>query len=218
MEAASSTPIELLGVNPKHPDAPTTLSPEEAMEQARAAIHDWNETVLPKIRPIVEDLWHQANDLWQVEKHEFAKQDLKVDLPAVDDIPHQFQGAWQSILSETAALQMQVDDLKMRLVKAKENIHHTLQVDPECAKYMSAILKLPFFSPPCPEALKELDHYYNYKFLHQYENAMVEYEEMMGYPTGLLRRIENIRKYEVQEVERHHQHKDEKKKSLLHFL
>jgi hypothetical protein len=216
METAN---IEVLGVNPKHPDAPVTLSPEEALEQACAAVHDWNETVLPNIRPIAEDLWHQANDLWQVEKHEFSKQDRKEGErhPPVDEIPHQFQGAWQSLLHETAALKQQVEDLKVRLVKAKGDIQHTLQVDPECSKYRSAILKLPFFTPPCPEALRELDRYYNYKFLHQYENAMVEYEEMVGYPTGLLRRIENLRKYEVQEVELHHPHKEEKK-SLLPFL
>jgi hypothetical protein len=213
MEAAPS-PIQVVGMNPNHPDAPTILSPEEAMEQAQAAIHDWNETVMPKISPIAEDLWHQASDLWHVEKNEPEKRKEEKES---DEIPHQFQDAWQGIFNETAVLKQQVEEKKTRLVNCKQNIQHALQADPECTKYMSAILKLPIFTPPCPEAQKELDHYYNNTFLHQYENAMEEYEELLGYPTGLLRRIENVRKYELNEIEHVHHPKGEKK-SIFPFL
>jgi hypothetical protein len=191
---AVSSPVELMGVNPKHPDSATThpnrVLPKEALEQAKAIMQIWNDTVVPKIFPVANDLLHLADKLWHLEKkdHQYhpdtseSREDGGVDIINMDErvvtIRTKVEADWEKIVTETSTLCQKVEDLHERLVQCKENIRLALQLDPLCTKYLSAISRLPIFGRPYSDDQKELNHYYNHKFLAQYENATVEYQEL----------------------------------------
>ena len=194
--------IERMGVNPKHPEYSSDDQmrmmkeherPIYIMEESKRVMEEWNTTIVPKIIPRVHTLLQQVKDM----KH---RTDAKENV-----VHHQDQRTRETIkaelgmiLEETIALERQIQTVFNQLRTCKQQIHDTLEGNPLCTKYLSAISKLPVFGRVSSTSHhnkehKTLDHYYQHHFLHHYETATVEYQQVSDQCQHILLLVSNTR-------------------------
>lgn len=210
----------------------------DIMDHAKIIMEQWNCTIMPTLYPKAKQLLHDANDIWKLEQQEFRhqeqekneiqkqkhnddgkeevvqdKDDESKPPVVVKEIHTKYEHIWDHIIQETIDMQQQVQQIHDELVHCKEQINHALQVDPICTKYLNNISRLPIFGTPYRQDQKDLHHYYTHQFLPYYETAMTEYHELNQYPSGILQRILNMRKYELEIMKTSNQKKEHKSTS-----
>jgi predicted RNase H-like nuclease (RuvC/YqgF family) len=182
----TSDGVETMGVNPKCPNEMEDSNPIRVMETARRSMDEWNATILPKLQPQIQHLLQQVHTLKD-------KLHMKQETP---EHAKETCATLKQIMVETIVHEQQIQKLYTRLHDCKQQVQQAMEVNPLCTKYLSGISRLPIFGKAGRTKTThqmELEHYYQYLFLPQYETAMIEYNTINDQCQHILLSISNAR-------------------------
>lgn len=199
------------------PEAPQA----NVLEQANKALCAWKQ-VQEKVLPEAKDLHYYAEELY-VEDQKFwdhGKFKVRREEWTVDEFDQELKAlskkqepVWDKLLNQTDILLKKLEQPYKDVQAAAEKVKASIGPHP-----FGKVLGKP--APTSQE--QEIRHEFHWKLDQEFKNAKAEYQEIAGYPEGLLSRVKlfrlNVVREDINITEALHDDKQGKKMNLLKNL